>query len=444
MKKILLPGLGFVIVLATVLIYFIHAGKATEEKGLIRVKKGNFVSAITTTGELEAKNSVMIQGPSQLYIFEIYQLVISNMVPEGTVVKKGDWIADLDRSEFNTKVQNTESDLEKAQTKFLETKLDTALEMRKARDDLINLKYSADEAKIKVDESQYEPPATIKKNEYDYQKALRSYEQSHENYKIKYKQNNAKMQEVDADLRKYEIQYRKMENLAGLFTITAPKAGMVIYTKDWDNQEVKTGSRIWAWDPVVATLPDMSSMISKTYINEVDVQKIKPGQKVEIGLDAFPDKQLSGTVASVANVGEQRQNSNTKVFEAVIQVDGTDYSIRPSMTTSNRIIIKSLRDVIAVPLACLYSENDTVTYVYKKNGFKVIKQEVETGSSNNDISVILKGLNEGDYIYASPPQDYKDEPVVYLPGMDGHRNPVIYENDVLTGESAMRSLGRNR
>ncbi len=59
------------------------------------------------------------------------------------------------------------------------------------------------------------------------------------------------------------------------------------------------------WNPVVAALPDMSVMQTVTYINEVDVQKIKPKQKVDIKLDADPAKKLSGEVISVASMGEQ-------------------------------------------------------------------------------------------------------------------------------------------
>ena len=90
---------------------------------------------------------------------------------------------------------------------------------------------------------------------------------------------------------------------------------MVIYTKGWDGKPIKAGSQISTWRPVVATLPDLSVMLSKTYHNEVDVRKVKTGQKVEIGLDAFPDKKLTGVVTRVANVGEQRPNSDSKVLK---------------------------------------------------------------------------------------------------------------------------------
>ncbi|MEZ4997192.1 MAG: efflux RND transporter periplasmic adaptor subunit [Bacteroidales bacterium] len=56
------------------------------------------------------------------------------------------------------------------------------------------------------------------------------------------------------------------------------------------------------WDPVVATLPDLSSMISKTYVNEIDVSKVKVGQPVRLTVDAFPEKSYTGEVISVANM----------------------------------------------------------------------------------------------------------------------------------------------
>ena len=64
--------------------------------------------------------------------------------------------------------------------------------------------------------------------------------------------------------------------------------------------------------------------MSKTYVNEVDVRKVFAGQKVEIGLDAYPEKSFRGVVIRVANVGEQRPNSDAKVFEVAVEINGTD------------------------------------------------------------------------------------------------------------------------
>ena len=65
-------------------------------------------------------------------------------------------------------------------------------------------------------------------------------------------------------------------------------------------------------------------MVSKTYINEIDVSKIKIGQDVNITIDAIPAKRFKGIVSFIANVGEKLQNTNDKVFEVQIKVDGID------------------------------------------------------------------------------------------------------------------------
>ena len=143
---------------------------------------------------------------------------------------------------------------------------------------------------------------------------------------------------------------------------------MIIYKRDRMGAKRKVGSSISPWDNVVATLPDMSSMMSKTYVNEIDVSKVKTGQHVEIVVDAFPEKSYTGTVTSVANIGEQLPNADAKVFEVLIEVDGSDPILRPSMTTGNKIITKTINDVTFIPLESVQAGPDSIPFVYLKNG----------------------------------------------------------------------------
>ena len=104
---------------------------------------------------------------------------------------------------------------------------------------------------------------------------------------------------------------------------------MVIYVKEWNGRKRTTGSQVSAWDPGVATLPDLTQMESVTYVNEIDVRKIAVGQPAVITLDADPAGSLTGTVASVANVGEQRPNADAKVFEVKITVGAVGHHAPP-------------------------------------------------------------------------------------------------------------------
>jgi hypothetical protein len=215
---------------------------------------------------------------------------------------------------------------------------------------------------------------------------------------------------------------------------------MVVYTKGFDGKPMKAGSQIHTWDPVVATLPDLSIMLSKTYINEVDVRKVKAGQIVEIGLDAFPDKKLKGKVIRVANVGEQSPNSDSKVFEATIEIEGTDDMLRPAMTTSNKIIVNELSDVLSVPLESLHSHNDSISFVYKKSGLKTVKQEVQIGETNSNEAVIKLGLEDGDRVFLSIPTNVKDVAINLLPELDGTRMKKETEGQAMAPKTTTITL----
>ena len=421
MKKKVIIGLIAIAVVVSGFLLFNVTDKSDSKDIVVAVKSGKFVVDITTTGELEAKNSVKIMGPARLREFRVYQVSIQDIVDEGTVVKKGDWIATLDQSDFNSKLQDKQIDLEQKQSQFIQDQLDTTLQMRQARDELINLEYGVEEMQIKLEQSQFEPPATIKQAEIDMDKAKRAFIQAKQNYVIKLEQNKAKMAEVAAERRKVQNELNEMLDLVKTFQISAPEPGMLVYAKGFDGKPIKAGSQIHTWDPVVATLPDLSTMLSKTYINEVDVRKIKPGQRVEIGLDAFPEKRLTGTITRVANVGEQSPNSDPKVFEATIEIDGTDPLLRPAMTTSNKIYVNQMDSALFVPLEGLHSKADSITFVYKKAGLKVVKQEVQVGETNSNEAIIKLGLNPEDKIYLSVPSGMEDDDISLLAELNGQR-----------------------
>ena len=430
MKKKFIIGLGVAGVLVILFFFFSVADKSDISEIIVPAKHGKFVVDITTTGELEAKNSIKILGPSGLRQFRIYSVSIQDIVDEGTVVSRGDWIATLDQSEFNSKLQDEQLELEQKQSEYIQVQLDTTLQMRQARDELINLEYAVEEMQIKLDQSQFEPPATIKQAEIDLDKARRAFEQAKQNYKIRLEQNKAKMAEVAAERRKSQKEYDEMLTLAQSFQIMATEPGMVVYHKGFDGKPIKAGSQMSTWDPVVATLPDLTTMLSKTYINEVDVRKVKAGQKVEIGLDAFPEKRLIGEVIKVANVGEQSPNSDSKVFEATIEIEGTDELLRPAMTTSNKIFVSEMDSVLFVPLESLHSKDDSITFVYKKSGLKTIKQEVQLGETNSNEAIIKLGLEDGDRVYLSIPKGMQDDEISLLAALNGKRMEKEKEQEV--------------
>jgi HlyD family secretion protein len=229
---------------------------------------------------------------------------------------------------------------------------------------------------------------------------LNSIKQRQRSYKRRLAQNKTDLYNQNFWISRIVRRINDLEEVLAGFTIKAPADGMIIYKKEWRGTKRKVGSTINPMDPVVATLPDLTSMISKTFVNEIDVSKIKPGQKVNITIDAFPEKSYVGFVDFVANIGEKLPNTSDKVFEVQIKIEGSDPSLRPSMTTGNKIVIQTFRDVTYIPIECIQAGVDSVPFVFTKSGTKEV---VLPGESNEKNIIIEKGLKPGDEIYLNNP-----------------------------------------
>ncbi|HOI87651.1 MAG TPA: efflux RND transporter periplasmic adaptor subunit [Lentimicrobium sp.] len=394
----ILPALLFVIAV----IWYYSSDRTTKGPSVTaKVQSGDFSINVTTSGELEARKSENILGPSGLREVRIWQVQISDIIPEGTLVDSGQYVATLDRTEITNRMKDLESELEKLESQFIKTTLDTSIDMRAAREELISLKYALEERQITVEQSIYEPPATQRQAAIELEKAQRAYQQATRNYKLRADKNQANMQEVAVSFTQAKRRLEQIREVLGGFTVTAPKSGMLIYKRNWDGSKMGIGSTMSSWDNVVATLPNLNEMISKTYVNEIDISKVKPGQKVQIGVDAFPERSYTGEVTEVANIGEQMRNANAKVFEVKIVVNEFDSILRPAMTTKNTIITSVIPQVLFLPIECVHT-TDSVSFVYRTNQ---TRQQIKTGQTNENQIIVTEGLKEGDEVYLSPPED---------------------------------------
>ncbi|MFW5707164.1 MAG: efflux RND transporter periplasmic adaptor subunit [Bacteroidota bacterium] len=409
-KLIIIPVL---IVIAVTLWYFLRTETKGPEQIRVSVEKGDFVVSVYTSGELEAKQSEDIQGPSGLRTVGLWNVQISELIPEGTIVEEGDWVATLDRTEISNRLKDLETELEKLQTLHTQTRLDTTMDLRSARNELVNLEYALEEARIALDQSSFEPPAAIRQAEINLDKAERAFAQASHNYELRLEQARAKMQEVTASLTQVQRRYDNMKAVLEEFTITAPRAGMVIYRRNWDGSKVTVGSQISTWDNTVATLPDFSVMMSRTYVNEVDISKVAVNQKTEIVVDAFPGKKFTGYVTEVANIGEQRPNQDARVFEVKIMINESDTILRPAMTTKNTIITHVENDVLYLPIETIHIQ-DSISYVYRDQLNRIVRQEVVTGIRNEDQIIIEEGLEAGDMVYLTIPGKPEDFRLINL------------------------------
>lgn len=429
MKRTLITT-AIVVVAALAALFAFNRLTARKDKAenYVKAEKGDFEISISVAGELLAERSMDIMGPSLASQgpggpgmrggaggfggggggnrggggIRISEFTIQDIVNEGTMVKKGDYVAQLDRTTYDNTLKDEIEELTTLRTNVEMKKLDTALTLTNLRDELKNQRFTVEEAQITLDQSRYEPPATIRQAEINLDKAQRSLEQKLRSYDLRVAQAVRDISNSQRNLREGEETVAQLQEFLSKFRITAPADGMVTYKKDPLGKKIKAGSSIHPFENVVATLPDLSSMLTKTYVSEIEVNKVKPGQKVNITIDAFPGKSFTATIMTVANIGEVLPNSDAKMFEVMIKLDESDPSLRPGMTTSNKIIINTFDDVIFIPTECVNTGPDTIPFVYAKNHTKKI---VILGDFNEKQIIVEKGLEPSEEIYLIPPEN---------------------------------------
>jgi hypothetical protein len=423
--------LGAALILVAGTAVWLFTGDAVAEGGpqVAVARKGEFRAVLMTSGEIHAPKFVQIAVPPNGPQAGQNQMKIATLLPEGTIVQAGQVVAELDRSTIAARVADVTLNLHKAQAVFEQATLDSTLNLAKARQEIRTAELVLEERQLAKDQAQFEAATVKRQAEIDYEKAVRGLAQAKVDFITRRAQAQAKLREVGAEQQRLINLLSIVQTVMEGFTIRAPAGGMMIYAKEWDGRKRTVGSQVSSWDPTIATLPDFTVMESVTHVNELDVKRIEVGQSVVISLDSDASKRLTGRVISVANVGEQRQNNDAKVFEVKIGITQLDTTLRPGMTTANQILTARQPDALFVSARAVTTDSG-VSVVYKRRDQRVTKQEVETGSRSDDDVVIVRGLNVGDTVLVTPPANNAAMTIARLspatvPNAPGHPPPAL-------------------
>lgn len=210
--------------------------------------------------------------------------------------------------------------------------------------------------------------------------------------------------ELDKSRREFETARARLDQSQeelNKTVIRAPMPGIAILSESfYGNQKRKprVGDAVLQGQPLVY-LPDVSSMVVKTEVREVDIHKIAAGQHATVHVDAYPDLVFSGTVNSVGVLAAERPESGKgeKYLQVTVAIQGEDPRLRPGMTARVSIMVDAVKDVLSVPLAAVYSEEGG-KYCFVASGAGFRKAGVTVGRQNEDLAEILSGLKAGEQV----------------------------------------------
>lgn len=381
------------------IIFLLTAAPDTAAIATSDVKSGEFAVSITVTGEIRATNSKTLVTPRTRF----GNLQIVFLVPEGMTVKEGDAVVRFATTEVDKNIADKESEFSTLQADFEKLKADQESQMSDLDAGLKNAELAFEQAKLQVEKMKFEAEVLRKDAEINKEKSRISFEQSEKKIASRKIIDHSEQQKILLKIKQVKSDLTRARTDKEQLTLKAPLPGLVVYEMNWStSRKISVGDSPWPGMSIVS-LPDLSLMQVVSSVNEVDVSKVKKGQKAKVKLDAFPERDFLATVNSVGTIGQQRDRNNPiKTFEVVLDIEGMDPVLKPGMTTSNEVVMETIPDAIFVPLESVF-EKDGKVLVYKMNGSSPEPQTVEVGAKNGNFVVIKEGLKAGEKVTLRDP-----------------------------------------
>ncbi len=367
----------------------LSCGKGVSDE--FSVKTGSFKQSVIETGELEAVNASLIVMARINWQYG-YQFKIIGLAEHGVKVQKGDSVVAIDPASIYKFIIDREAmlDNELAASKKQKVQMENNIQDLNAQ--LKSEQASFDLKKLEMERIKFESENKKKIKELEFKQAEIRLKKVKRNLELKPKLDNldGKIQRIKVLQRETELKDAKA-TLPNLI-LRSPLDGIFQVTRSiYTGQSVRLGDNAYQGS-TIASIPDITKMKAKTYINETDIRKVHPGMKVIVRLDALPTVPFNGVITQISKICSIRERE--KVFNTEVEIEESDLRLKPGMTVSCEYIFFETDSAVYVPNKCLQKELGH-SYIYIGKGGSPKKVEVDAGPSNSYYTLITSGLKPG-------------------------------------------------
>ena len=179
------------------------------------------------------------------------------------------------------------------------------------------------------------------------------------------------------------------------FEINSPSSGTIIDILVQPGEIITSGTATVGGGTVLMQLADLTTMVAKAKVNEVNIARVRVGQAVTVKLDALLGKVFEGQVTAIAPQGLKDKSIVT--YEVIIEIDNSELNLRPMMTANVDIATETMEEVLTIPLEMLQSEQgDDIVYLNQDG--KKVRRKVRVALRTSTEAVVSDGLQVGDRV----------------------------------------------
>ncbi len=365
---------------------FAQPGAGAADIPVAEVVRGRLQMTLEESGELRAKRSATITAPNDK--------LITYLAPEGSWVQEGDLLVQLESAKYEIAVQESQSSLQVA-----------LAQLEKAKSDLQAQKYKEESAA-----KQFASLQELQRKGFAMESEVEEARLNFLELQSKTGSFEAAVEQEKSEVERARNALEQVRHRLASNAVFAPIAGLVVYAfagSPEEGKKVELGLTPYEGQPLME-LPDVTSMQVLTEVNEMDVEKVRVGQEVEVRLDAVPDAVFRGRVATIGSLARHKvsrasgKRTGVKVFSVDVDIEDADERLRPGLSATVAIHVDTFEDVTYAPVEAIFRE-DGRAVAYVRRGRDVYAVDVDCGASNDTHVIIRGGLEPGDRVLLARP-----------------------------------------
>lgn len=419
-----------------------------EKYELADVQRSDLYPTTTAGGRVESSKRTLIECELENITIGIRgermsaggASILLSVIPDGSFVKRGDVLAELDSSDYEELVRQQKITVERSRADFNQAQLaheiaklrihefqegsmkesikDFQRSLALARSDVERISDRLSWAR-RMKQKGYVATSQVTAEEYNSSQAQFSLTKEKSAYDLfiqwtvpktlrtmegQVKSAEATLNYQQSRLKRNLERLAKLEKQVELCTIRAPHDGFVIYAnEDYRNVRIEPGIPVHQKQDLFY-LPDLTQMEVVTMLHQSNVEQVAKGMRARVVVEGLPNRKLEGHVVSVAQVPTFNWRSDVRYFAGAVKLDNPPQGLRPGMTAEVEIALKRVENVLTVPVeAVTTEEGHEVCYVAREDGLE--RREVKLGQATSERLEISEGLQEGEQVVLNPPTE---------------------------------------
>lgn len=357
------------------------------------VLQGNLDVEIVSAGELLPIGEFTVTVPESFFHdFKMDQIAMDVLLPDGKLVEKGELIAQLDPSVYETVKARLESELADLEGKLNDITSDSTRQLKDSKLALQNAGLDLEIRKISVEQSLFDPVSAHERMKLEFRKSELSYENALFNLQDKRKSLIEKYESYPLQMEKINTELKvKLPELKKSIDIQSPWKGVLRHLVSDAREPGNAGHFVTIADRRIANIEDISRLVSVSLVEEEYFSEVHEGQTIRIFLKSNAEE-VEARINRVNRLIERHGDKKYFRVEAIVENPGSRFL--PHQTTINKITLRTLENVLYVPNSAVAS-NGSGYYVTLSGG---VRQPVTCKRINDQYTVILNGLKAGDLI----------------------------------------------